>query len=662
MKIRTNIDTLSCKRKPSGLDIGGISNRTRRAEAVKEIELDELFTLVISGHTFTPAELNGPSKSNWQSQQLLCIDIDNEATVTAPDGRPITGENGKPVTAPLPQPTTPEFAHQLTRNYGLSACLIYQTFSSTNELPRFRMVFCLDKPLTDVNAAMNYTRRLAGIIPGADPAIATPERMIFGTTQDKLVCKDAAARITEDALRKLPPAPLPVAQIPERPQQPAPARTESDSDLSPVLEEIRSRWMDAYTPARDRKGIVCPLCGHGSNGDGIVHDPHSSDPYGLHCFTCGFSGDIIRLRQTDKKLEFIPAVKDLAQQFNIPLPEYKKKEPETSRAAAAEPEVQKPMTEDEKAADRENYLLTASSAQMDAFRAEILRNTSCPAVSTGFDSIDRIMDGGLYPELIILGAISSLGKTTLFTQIADNIAQSGRDVLIFSLEMGRHELMAKSISRQSLSIAIERTGRTQDAKTVRGVLDGSKWATQYSPAEKEILEASMNTYAGYADHIFIQEGIGDIGVKHIRAAIEKHMEYTGREPVVFIDYLQILAPYNERYSDKQNTDKAVMELKRISRDYRLPVVAISSFNRGNYNGPVKMEAFKESGSIEYSADTLIGLQLPGIKGTSSEEEIAAAKQRNPRPVELVILKQRNGQIGGKANLLYYPMFNTFKED
>ena len=86
----------------------------------------------------------------------------------------------------------------------------------------------------------------------------------------------------------------------------------------------------------------------------------------------------------------------------------------------------------------------------------------------------------------------------------------------------------------------------------------------------------------------------------------------GNAPVVVIDYLQILAPHNDRATDKQNTDKAVMELKRISRDYKTAVIGISSLNRQSYDEPISMKAFKESGAVEYSSDVLIGLQLEGV--------------------------------------------------
>jgi replicative DNA helicase len=54
--------------------------------------------------------------------------------------------------------------------------------------------------------------------------------------------------------------------------------------------------------------------------------------------------------------------------------------------------------------------------------------------------------------------------------------------------------------------------------------------------------------------------------------------------VIIIDYLQILSLAELRGSDKQNTDKSVFELKRLSRDFKIPIIGISSLNRDNYNG------------------------------------------------------------------------------
>ena len=309
-------------------------------------------------------------------------------------------------------------------------------------------------------------------------------------------------------------------------------------------------------------------------------------------------------------------------------------------------------------AEREAYLQTSTAHYLQDFVDGITDSVNTPAIPTGFRDLDKALDGGLYEGLYIVGAISSLGKTTLITQIADQIAQSGRDVLIFSLEMARNEIIAKSISRHTIQLVLETGGSTRNAKTSRGITTGKRYEG-YSQTELELINSSIVAYSQYAERIFISEGVGDIGVEQIRETIRKHITFTGHTPVVVIDYLQILAPYNERFTDKQNTDKAVMELKRISRDYKTPVIGISSFNRANYREAVTMEAFKESGAIEYSSDVLIGLQLKGAgeKGFNASEE----KKKDPRAVELVILKNRNGSTGDRIDFRYYPLFNYFKE-
>lgn len=298
---------------------------------------------------------------------------------------------------------------------------------------------------------------------------------------------------------------------------------------------------------------------------------------------------------------------------------------------------------------------------------EGMKTANTPPTPTGFKGLDSVLDGGLYEGLYIVGAISSLGKTTLILQIADQIAASGQDVLIFSLEMAAAELMAKSISRETLLYCRKQGIDTKNAKTVRGITDQSRYK-RYSNIEKNAINEAIRAYRGYAGNIIIKQGLGDIGVKEVRETIEKHKEARGKTPIIIIDYLQILAPYDTRSSDKQNTDKAVLELKRISRDYKTPVIAISSFNRDNYTAAATMTAFKESGAIEYSSDILIALQPQGMKEASNENEktenrkaVTNCKAKEIRPIEAVILKNRNGATGGKVQFNYYALFNYFEE-
>ena len=298
------------------------------------------------------------------------------------------------------------------------------------------------------------------------------------------------------------------------------------------------------------------------------------------------------------------------------------------------------------------------------------------AIKTGFNSIDDIFDGGLYSGLYFIGAISSLGKTTFCLQLADQIAMQKQDVLIFSIEMARNELMAKSISRLTFLNAKKQNISTKNAKTTRGITDGQRWAN-YSKEEKELLQQSLNDYKDkIAPNIWIFEGIGDVGVKQIREKVNKHITLKGRKPVVLIDYVQILTPFDIRATDKQNTDRAVLELKRLSRDFDIPILCISSLNRESYMEPINMKAFKESGAIEYGSDMLIGLQYDGMDYKDGESEKERQKrirrlikngeqnaaQGREINIQLKVLKNRNGKKGLSFNFKFYPMFNCFVED
>ncbi|GHT57173.1 hypothetical protein AGMMS50233_10260 [Endomicrobiia bacterium] len=288
-----------------------------------------------------------------------------------------------------------------------------------------------------------------------------------------------------------------------------------------------------------------------------------------------------------------------------------------------------------------------------------------PAIKTGFNRFDEALGGGLRGgRLYAIGAISSLGKTSFALNIADNIACASRDVLIFSLEMSTKELVAKSISRETYKISNRKLAKT--------ALELTDHLRVYSDKEQKIIDSAISNYKKTtAMRMNISEGVGDIGVRQIRDSIATRRQAGESEPIVIVDYMQILSPYNERLNDKQNIDKNITELKRISRDYNIPVIAISSFNRSNYLNEVGFESFKESGSIEYSADVLIGLQLK-IAGRQNwadknptlnekREIVNEAKVKNPREIELVILKNRMHKAWDKIDFNYYPQFDYFEE-
>ena len=217
------------------------------------------------------------------------------------------------------------------------------------------------------------------------------------------------------------------------------------------------------------------------------------------------------------------------------------------------------LLEEKRQKEEQAYLQTSAVNGLGDFIADIEKRHNRDCVSTGFENLDEILDGGFYPGLYIIGAISSLGKTTFALQVADNAAKKGQDVLVFSLEMGKQELIAKSISRLSFQKCKNWGSDLDFATTTRNLMNGK---SLNSKERVDFLNECIKGYADYAGRIYYHIGIGDIGVEKIKAVIARHIKITGRKPLVIIDYLQIIAPFDMRATDKQNTDKAVVETSK----------------------------------------------------------------------------------------------------
>lgn len=320
--------------------------------------------------------------------------------------------------------------------------------------------------------------------------------------------------------------------------------------------------------------------------------------------------------------------------------------------------------EEQRKRDREDYFKEQSGYKSE-YDAEI---KECePRTPTGFPTLSEQLDDGIRSGLYIVGAISSLGKTTMVMQMADHFASQKRDVLVFSLEMARNELIAKSVSRCTAEVIQNHevpVSLQMHPMTAFQVSEGYRFSS-YSDDMLDLIRKAEERYFNYTrGHLWIFEGHGDVGIPQIRDAVKKHIALTGHHPVVIIDYIQIMAPHDPKLSDKQNTDFNVSALKILSRDKetRCPVIGISSFNRASYDEAVSMEAFKESGAIEYSADVLIGLQLEGAGTADFDVDAAKRGVDGARHVEAVILKNRGGRTGNKVKFRYFPAQNQFFDD
>lgn len=302
---------------------------------------------------------------------------------------------------------------------------------------------------------------------------------------------------------------------------------------------------------------------------------------------------------------------------------------------------------------------------LNVFNDMIKDNENNKPLSTGIKSLDEALEGGFYKKnLVILGAISSLGKTTLALQIADNVARGGKDVLIFSLEMSKEELIAKSLSRNSFLKAYNRH-YTALALTTREILKGIG-TNDDIPNNSQRQEIYKEAYEDYKDNIasniYITECNDniDINIATINKKIKNHIAITNNKPLVVIDYLQIIQNQDKGLTDKQVIDRIVTSLKRIARDNDITIFLISAFNRANYTKEANLSSFRDSSTIEYTSDVLLSLQLSKLDGITDDNKdinLNQEQQKDERELTLKVLKNRNGRITDVKDIKFYAKYN-----
>jgi replicative DNA helicase len=290
---------------------------------------------------------------------------------------------------------------------------------------------------------------------------------------------------------------------------------------------------------------------------------------------------------------------------------------------------------------------------LEDFLSSVKENKIKP-ISSHFSSLDNTLGGGFFPGLYVIGGATSVGKTAFVHQIADCIASTGTPIFYFSYEMSRDDLIARSLSRLSL------------LKEKNNALDAT--AIKIGKGINQIIPIITNEYRSIAEKMEIYEGRFGATVDVIEKKVQRLKKFY-ESFLVVVDYLQVLtSSKNSLMGERSTVDAVVTRLKQISRDYQVPVIAISSFNRSNYNLPVGFESFKESGAIEYSADVLMGLQFRDIHQLAYQkdelkkrEQVERWKKKYPRELELQLLKNRFGDASSQIKFDYFTKHQFFRE-
>ncbi len=278
-------------------------------------------------------------------------------------------------------------------------------------------------------------------------------------------------------------------------------------------------------------------------------------------------------------------------------------------------------------------------------------------VSTGFEKLDEILDGGLSYGLHILGAIPAIGKTTFVLQLVDNIAMQDHHILFYSLDMARFELIGKSVSRLTYDICKASGYNLDVAKSASDFLTGSRYK-DYSKLEKKVICDAVEKYYKYGNLIYSYDNLPRFTPAEIDKQVAEHIRRKRRKPMVVVDYMQMIKS-DPTADDKRNVDNVLVALKDIAMRHMVPVVGISSFNREGYWAKALYSAIKSSGDGEYYANTILALEYPGI-GTNNFD-LEKARNAFPCKVDLVVLKNKMASCGGRIHFDFYNKFNKFVE-
>ncbi|MBC7868733.1 replicative DNA helicase, partial [Candidatus Saccharibacteria bacterium] len=269
-------------------------------------------------------------------------------------------------------------------------------------------------------------------------------------------------------------------------------------------------------------------------------------------------------------------------------------------------------------------ILTESFDRME----ELHRNKgTLRGVRTGYRDLDNMTAGFQRSDLIILAARPAMGKTTLVTNLAYNVATVAKQpVLFFSLEMSKEQLVDRMLADASGVDAWNiRTGNLSDE-------DFSK----LSEAMGEMAEAP----------IFIDDTPGvsvlEMRTKARRAAHEQPLG------LIIIDYLQLMQGSGRGDGNRvQEVSEISRGLKLIARELNVPVIALSQLSRSvESRSPQipQLSDLRESGSIEQDADIVMFIYREAYYNPETERE---------NITDLIIAKHRNGPTG-KVELYFHP--------
>ncbi|MEJ6391741.1 replicative DNA helicase [Gymnodinialimonas sp. 2305UL16-5] len=280
------------------------------------------------------------------------------------------------------------------------------------------------------------------------------------------------------------------------------------------------------------------------------------------------------------------------------------------------------------------------------------RQGKLAGVSTGLVDMDRMLGGLHESDLLILAGRPSMGKTSLATNIAFNVAKSWKEgqkedgtqgtvdggvVGFFSLEMSSAQLAQRILSEAAeIPSELIRKGDLTEQEFQK-----------YLRAAGELERCPL-----YIDDTPALP-IGQV------AARARRLKRSPRGlDLLIIDYLQLLrGSANNRDNRVNEISEITQGLKAIAKELNIPVIALSQLSRQVENREDKrpqLSDLRESGSIEQDADVVMFVyrgeyykerEKPGEENLEAMTKWQQDMEALHGKAEVIIGKQRHGPIG-----------------
>lgn len=260
-----------------------------------------------------------------------------------------------------------------------------------------------------------------------------------------------------------------------------------------------------------------------------------------------------------------------------------------------------------------------------AFQVEYVRLMAerVPYMPTVWNRLNRLIGGWRAGGFYVVAGRPGQGKTIVALQAALGLAQAGKHVLYFSLEMPetqiQHRLLAQVLSVDVSHIA----NRTLDYKLL--LPNGDEvWAKDY-------VDLARNE---------LPDGLGVVGASRLTPQLLRaYVSAAGkRRPVdaVFIDYLGLMDDDFQHRDKTAKISSISMQLKRVALDLNIPVVSAVQLNReveSRSDHKPQLSDLRDSGSIEQDADVVLLIARKRRQGDSedghgSEFYLRVAKNRH----------------------------------